>query len=498
MADRYSNQSRYPYYRDPDEEYEDDNFLSNRAWNRGDYIQGRPYNVDYQSNRLRRSYRRQYPERYRDQNENLGRDYDALGRQYGQNYANDWGDQGANDEWGGYDWDYGYDFMLGENDYGPDYRYENYPPERPRREYRNYDRSAYRTWNQLDHEADVEQDFGADENYRYNRGYGRGYGRGRNTEAYHDYGEYEPENTGGSFDNRLFGGRSRDMYDREGYNRNRSRPYRSAGMRSDYGDDYGYQENRGFGRDFRSTRFDQEPGYNNYVGYDSEGAFYQDLDNPYSNDYWDAGDQNFSGIGPQDYQRSDQRIMEDVCERLTDHGMIDASDIEINVDNRKVTLNGTVPDRQTKRMAEDIVDDVFGVDDIDNNLKVANRQVFNRRQNWQTNGQSYNWARNRQNQSSQIPDTGSWTPQPTTRGAVQETREQHHKNIHEGMEVIGRNGHVIGTVKEVRDTNFLVDRPMARDVYVPFTSIQSIDERVMLSILSDQINDQEWENPNII
>ena len=76
----------------------------------------------------------------------------------------------------------------------------------------------------------------------------------------------------------------------------------------------------------------------------------------------------FSGVGPKGYQRSDERILEDVCERLTRHGQIDASDIEVHVKDGEVTLSGSVDDRAAKRMAEDVVDDVSGVKDVHNNL----------------------------------------------------------------------------------------------------------------------------------
>src|SRR5207237_3035463 len=39
----------------------------------------------------------------------------------------------------------------------------------------------------------------------------------------------------------------------------------------------------------------------------------------------------YTGHGPRGYQRGDDRIREDVCERLTRHGMLDASDVEVVV-----------------------------------------------------------------------------------------------------------------------------------------------------------------------
>ncbi|HEX2552960.1 MAG TPA: BON domain-containing protein [Microvirga sp.] len=79
---------------------------------------------------------------------------------------------------------------------------------------------------------------------------------------------------------------------------------------------------------------------------------------------------NHRGRGPKGYTRSDERIREDVCERLTHDAYVDASDIEISVANREVTLSGFVDSREAKRRAEDIADHVSGVAHVQNNLRV--------------------------------------------------------------------------------------------------------------------------------
>jgi osmotically-inducible protein OsmY len=60
----------------------------------------------------------------------------------------------------------------------------------------------------------------------------------------------------------------------------------------------------------------------------------------------------FSGRGPRDYTRSDARIREDICEGLTAHDEIDASEIEVTVLEGEVTLSGTVDDAVAKALAE--------------------------------------------------------------------------------------------------------------------------------------------------
>lgn len=76
------------------------------------------------------------------------------------------------------------------------------------------------------------------------------------------------------------------------------------------------------------------------------------------------------GKGPKNYTRTDQRVYEDVCERLTEHGDVDASDIEVQVKEHEVTLSGTVSSKREKRLAEDIAASVKGVHDVHNRLKI--------------------------------------------------------------------------------------------------------------------------------
>ena len=78
----------------------------------------------------------------------------------------------------------------------------------------------------------------------------------------------------------------------------------------------------------------------------------------------------FTGRGPKGYIRSDERIKEDVSDRLEQHGEIDASEIEVQVSRGEVTLEGTVEDRRTKRMAEDIIETCPGVKQVHNRIRV--------------------------------------------------------------------------------------------------------------------------------
>jgi osmotically-inducible protein OsmY len=78
----------------------------------------------------------------------------------------------------------------------------------------------------------------------------------------------------------------------------------------------------------------------------------------------------YSGRGPRGYQRGDERIREDICERLTEDSRIDASDVDVVVSNGEVTLTGSVRTREEKHSTETVVERIMGVREVNNNLKV--------------------------------------------------------------------------------------------------------------------------------
>ncbi len=177
--------------------------------------------------------------------------------------------------------------------------------------------------------------------------------------------------------------------------------------------------------------------------------YYHDRDRHGASNYG-----RYTGVGPRGYQRSDERIDEDVNDRLTWHGDLDATDIHVDVDDGVVTLTGEVNSRYEKRLAEDTAEGVPGVWDVDNQLKVRRR--------------NHNKGRMENNQ------------------------------IRPGMEVVGRDSGHVGEVKEVRSNDFLVDRPMERDVYIPFSACEVTGGQIRLNVRSDEINDQGWEMPDLL
>jgi hypothetical protein len=175
---------------------------------------------------------------------------------------------------------------------------------------------------------------------------------------------------------------------------------RSYGSNRPYGDrDYGYGargEYREYGWRTRADRdyaWRPEPAAARFTGishdpYDrpaSDSSGYVDFSRqgyggPYGRERYGAREWSstegwrvpgpFSGRGPRGYQRSDQRIEEELHERLTAHGLIDATDVQCRVASGEVTLTGFVNSRQARRAAEDVAEDIYGVRQVSNQLRV--------------------------------------------------------------------------------------------------------------------------------
>ena len=87
---------------------------------------------------------------------------------------------------------------------------------------------------------------------------------------------------------------------------------------------------------------------------------------------WEEGQHR--GRGPKGYRRPNHLIREEVCDLLADDDWIDAGDMEVRVEGGEVYLEGTAPDRRTKRMAEDVASMVRGVKDVHNWLRVQREE----------------------------------------------------------------------------------------------------------------------------
>ncbi|MGK3994330.1 BON domain-containing protein [Sorangium sp. So ce1024] len=255
-----------------------------------------------------------------------------------------------------------------------------------------------------------DRDYGREQDRGYGREQDRGYGREqeRGYSAYgreydRGHGGYGREQERGWGQERGYGGYGRD-YDRgfSGYGREQGRGYggygreqeRGWGQERGYGgygrehdrgfSGYGREQDRGWGQE-RGWGRDQERGWGQDRGWgrDQDRGFGQDFVREVrdagrsamqsvSGALSSAGDRVRSalGRGPKGYKRSDDRILEDICEMLSDRDDIDASEVTVRVQNCEVTLEGTVTERYHKRIIEQIAESVRGVEDVHNQIRV--------------------------------------------------------------------------------------------------------------------------------
>lgn len=71
------------------------------------------------------------------------------------------------------------------------------------------------------------------------------------------------------------------------------------------------------------------------------------------------------------YRRTDERIRDDVCERLAHSNAVDPTDVAVDVRDGIVTLEGSVPERSMRYALEDIAARCLGVIDVDNRVRVG-------------------------------------------------------------------------------------------------------------------------------
>jgi hypothetical protein len=254
----------------------------------------------------------------------------------------------------------------------------------PREGYRGEDARRYQSERQEFQGSPA--DYGRGREQTYQEGYGRGgeyYGRrdpyGR-TPFQEDYGE-----------------RSRDYFEREPYGRRNLQAYEP--QRSFYQGDWSRGQDRDYGRaefgraEFGRAEYDdfERDQYNRnarlerqqrpvserlYEGWSraDEGLRGRGRERDYEDEFGQGQRGNFEGRGPKNYIRANERIRDDVSDRLTDDPYVDASEIEVQVQNGEVTLNGSVENRNQRHRVELIAEQVSGVHHVQNNLRVHAQQ----------------------------------------------------------------------------------------------------------------------------
>jgi len=239
------------------------------------------------------------------------------------------------------------------------------------RTYENYGRTgSYIDWD-FQNRGSRGRDFdssNSDYNRSSDRNYGQTYGSGND---YHrgGYGQGSSNFRQGNY----------DRYGSQDFGRfNRSQDYsRNRDWDNDYRNERGrYERNDRNDRDWWDKTKDEVASW--FGDDDAERRRRMD----------ERREGNHRGKGPKNYNRSSDRIKEDVSDRLSDAWDIDASDIDVEINGNEVILSGTVPSKQQKRRAEDIAESVSGVTNVQNNLRVK-QQAFNQSRDWDNDRGSY-------------------------------------------------------------------------------------------------------------
>jgi len=132
-------------------------------------------------------------------------------------------------------------------------------------------------------------------------------------------------------------------------------------------------------------------------------------------------------------------------------------------------LKGSVPIRAMKMLAERTAETVTEAENIENRIKVDQNERTIRSQ-----------------------------MQETFRQRNQKERARAYGQINEGMDVVGLDGMMVGRVKEVHSSDFILDREMARDLHVPFDAINSVGSNVVLNINSEEVSSQNWKYTELL
>ena len=355
------------------------------------------------------------------------------GREGSSQHRERWGSEEEN-RWGGQE-DWGADPSFGRYPYG-----EEYGPGEPASGRGYTERGGYGGQHR-------------GEPYGYEQEGGRGYGGlGSSSEGWGERFD-EPSRATTRSQGQGRWGRGRE-YGRQSYSSGQQygRPYEQGGMGrssqqyggSEYGGQYGESQYRGGQGSYGSQYGGSQYGGSQYGGsqYGTSGRRYEGQSfgtqqhtgfeqggstGTYGYDTWNRGEETRGkhwGRGPKGYRRSDERLREEISDRLMWDPEIDASDIEVRVSQGVVTLSGVVEDRSAKRMAEDIAEEVLGVEDVQNELKVrrgflagltgekATEDDNARAQSRQTTGSQTSGTTDTSRRSGKTSTTGTSTESP--------------------------------------------------------------------------------------
>lgn len=265
---------------------------------------------------------------------------------------------------------------MGQGDYGNQYGNQN--QQRYREDYgqtnRNRDSRYYYNQDNPYGNPNYQGMSGQRGNVRYGHGFEneqRYYG---NPSNYESYGDYNQDYNRREEDRRYSGAGNYNRYDDWSYDRLKQQRgntnWNQAGSgygRSDRDEWYSSNqdwESRNRRRDDRNWLERAADKVSSWFGGDDRERVDQRGERQYT-----SGPHR--GKGPRGYQRSAERIRDDVHDRLYDDPFIDASEIDVEVNQNEVILKGYVDTREAKRRAEDIVENISGVRHVENRLRVG-------------------------------------------------------------------------------------------------------------------------------
>lgn len=90
-------------------------------------------------------------------------------------------------------------------------------------------------------------------------------------------------------------------------------------------------------------------------------------------------------------------------------------------------------------------------------------------------------------------------------GEILKSNVGHLVDVRVGMDVTSIDGDMLGTVKEIKGDTFLLNRPLARDLWVPLTAVMAtqqynsnfrrginVAETVVLNVSEAHVDSQGW------
>jgi hypothetical protein len=164
-------------------------------------------------------------------------------------------------------------------------------------------------------------------------------------------------------------------------------------------------------------------------------------------------------------------------------------DVHAVVNDGVVILTGQVREQVDIRRSVLIAQNVDGVSDVREELKVVG------------GGEEEPYFDPVEGISARIPTTGEAIREPASIEEIHNPTtladdEQMVDLVKAGMDVYDSEGKKVGKIKEVRSTDFLLARFLATNYYVPYFSCTLGPNGVQLKVRGSELKDQGWASPH--